>query len=307
MQRAVELSANREATYYVIGSGPPMLWFEGGPGLSPAASLPDAQLLAERYTIHLLDPHGSGGSTPPADPSGYSFDGYARFYEEVREALGLGPVTVLGHSFGGSVALCYAALHPEATAACIVVSGKVLGLEAEVGESRAERERGLRRHADAPWYPAARRLWDECPERVLATEDPAEVEAMLAAMAPLYVAHPDRPRMRSRLDQLARDRRVDLVAAKAWMSGDYLDIDVRPVLAEIRCPTLLIAGELDLRAGPSQARYIAERVAGAELHVIPDCGHCAQFEAPDAFRETVLDWAARRDERLVRGATGSGH
>jgi pimeloyl-ACP methyl ester carboxylesterase len=87
----VHLSDGRIATYEVIGSGgEPLLSFVGGPGLSARLMRPDAQLFAERFTCYLIDPHGSGGSTPPQDETAYDFAGHARFYEEVRRTLGLG-------------------------------------------------------------------------------------------------------------------------------------------------------------------------------------------------------------------------
>jgi pimeloyl-ACP methyl ester carboxylesterase len=112
-------------------------------------------------------------------------------------------------------------------------------------------------------------------------------------VAPLYAAHPDRPDVRARLDALARDLRIDLAAGKAWESGLYRTIDLRPVLPRVQCRTLVIVGELDMSCGPAQARQIAAGVPDAELRIIPDCGHFPQFEAPDAFREAILSWAGR--------------
>src|SRR3712207_7528273 len=117
----------RIATYKVVGSGEPLLSFVGGPGLSAKLMRPDAQLFAERFTCYLIDPHGSGGSTPPQDETAYDPVGHARFYDEVRRALNLGPVNVHGVSFGGTVALTYAALFPEVTARCIAVSAFAVG------------------------------------------------------------------------------------------------------------------------------------------------------------------------------------
>ena len=82
---------------------------EFGAGLLRA----DADLLADRFAVHLIDPHGSGGSTPPSDPALYDHIGRARFYDRVRRAIGLERVTVMGHSFGSLVALTYAALFPD--------------------------------------------------------------------------------------------------------------------------------------------------------------------------------------------------
>src|SRR5919205_158455 len=96
LRDSVELPGGRRASYEVVGEGEPLLYFQGGPGYGASLLRDDAALLEDRFAVHLIDPHGSGGSTPPSDPSAYDHIGHARFYEAVREALGLGPVTVMG-------------------------------------------------------------------------------------------------------------------------------------------------------------------------------------------------------------------
>lgn len=288
--RTVDLGHGRQATLEIIGDGPPMFWFEGGPGLPARMSRPDAQLFADTFSVYLIDPHGSGGSTRPTDSSHYDHIGHARFYEEVRRALGLHRVTIAGISFGGTVALTYTSLYPEATVRCIAVSAFAIGAEIDEGEAAAEMERMLSRHAGASWYEAARKVWDGWTEQVLAAEDPGQVEHMLRTVGPLYFAHPDRPDVRALIEWGNRELRTDLAADKAWEGGLYQDIDLRPMLAKITRPTLVVSGELDLIGGPAQASQIAASVPGAKLEIVPDCGHIPAWEAPEQFRAIVLDW-----------------
>ncbi|MGH8835162.1 MAG: alpha/beta fold hydrolase [Actinomycetes bacterium] len=109
MTQTVALPRGKTASYEVVGSGRPALMFAGGPGYSAAYMNGDAELLSDVLCSYLIDPHGSGSSTPPDDPADYSAEGHARFYEEVRRELGLPAVVVLGHSFGATTALTYAA------------------------------------------------------------------------------------------------------------------------------------------------------------------------------------------------------
>ncbi len=265
-----------------------MLYFQGGPGFSAALLRDEAQLLSDRFAVHLIDPPGSGGSTPPSDPSLYDHLGHARFYEDVRRALGVGPATIMGTSFGGEVALTYASLFADATTRCISVASRAVGAEAQGEDAAAEMETFLGRHAHQPWYPSARRTWDGWTERVLAAQDASEVDAMMAEVLPLYAAYPDRPGMRSMIEAWRHDAHADLAAIKAWESGLWQTIDVRPLLAKISRPTLVLAGELDLICGPAHGRVIAASVPGAQLVVIGDCGHFIAAEAPERFREAIL-------------------
>jgi proline iminopeptidase len=292
----VTLPDERTATYEVIGSGAePLLTFVGGPGLSAKLTRADAELFAEHFTCYLIDPHGSGGSTPPRDETAYDFAGHARFYEETRSALGLGSVSVHGVSFGGSVALTYAALFPEVTTRCVAVSAFAVGEdldEEEGGDAAAEMEAALARHASAAWYPEAREIWDDWTARALVATDPGEVKDMLARVFPLYTAYPDRPDVREAIDEARAMLEVDLRAVKVWEGGLYRRGDLRPLLGRIECPTLVVCGALDLIGGPAQSNQIAPRVRDCELLILPECGHMPALERPQPYRDAVLTWCS---------------
>jgi pimeloyl-ACP methyl ester carboxylesterase len=288
----VELAGGRRAAYEVVGEGEPLLYFQGGPGMGADLLRDDAELLADRFAVHLIDPHGSGGSTPPSDPSLYDHLGHARFYDEVRRALGIERATIMGISFGGIVGLTFAALFPAVAERCVAISTRVIGGDLDDNDGAAETERLLARHAEAPWYPAARRAWDEWTERVLATQDPAEADALMAEVLPLYTAHPDEPRVRAAIETWRRDARGDLAAAKAWEGGLWQTIDARPLLEQVRCPVLVLVGELDPICGPAQARRVALGLPDAQVVPIPECGHFVPIEAPERFRSEVAAFCA---------------
>jgi proline iminopeptidase len=292
LSRSVNLGDGRRAAYEVIGDGAPLLYFQGGPGFSAALLRRDAQLLADHFAVYLIDPAGSGGSTPPSDPSDYDHIGHARFYDEVRQALGLGPATIMGISFGGIVALTYASLFPQVTSRCIAAASRAVGKEVEGEDAVAEMQAFLGRHADRPWYPAARKTWDEWTERVLSATDAREVDAMMAEVLPLYTADPDRPGVQAMIEEWRQNVTSDLAALKAWESGLWQKIDLRPLLARINCPTLVLVGALDLICGPAQGRVVAEAVPGAQLVIVPDSGHFIGAEAPESFRQQVIEFAA---------------
>ena len=94
----VALSGGRQATYEIVGEGDPAIWFEGGPGFNAALGGGDCEVLADRFRCYLVDALGTGGTTPPRDKRQYGAKGVARFYNEVRRALRLADVTLLGHS-----------------------------------------------------------------------------------------------------------------------------------------------------------------------------------------------------------------
>ena len=295
MRDVVELPGGRRASYLVVGEGRPAMLFAGGPGFAADYMLPDAELFADLLRSYLVDPHGSGQSSPPSSPAGYTPEGHARFYETVRSALGLGEVTVLGHSFGAITGLVYCALFPGSVSRYVCVAGS--GLSAETSDAESERAReqweaALGRHRGAPWYPEARDVLDSWTERVLATDDPTEVDRMMGTVLPLYTAHPERPDVAEALSVMRTYLTTDLAAAKAWESGIYQSFDLRPLLSKIRCPTLVVAGEDDFICGPAQARLLVEAIPASRLVLIPDCGHLAMFEKEAEFVEAVTRFCA---------------
>ena len=155
MTQIVAMPGGRAASYEAIGSGSPALMFAGGPGFTASYMNGDAELLSDVLCSYPIDPHGSGSSTPPAGPAGYSPEGHARFYEQVRQALALPDVVVLGHSFGATTALTYAALFPESTAMCVAVAAFGNGpplLPRRAGQARGSGQAGRheRRHESEP-------------------------------------------------------------------------------------------------------------------------------------------------------------
>ena len=119
MTHIVALPGGRTASYEIIGTGRPTLMFAGGPGFSAAYMNGDATLLSDVLCSYLIDPHGSGSSTPPASPAGYSPEGHARFYEEVLGA---------GAARGGSAGPLFRGDHgPDLRRAVPAEHGKLRG------------------------------------------------------------------------------------------------------------------------------------------------------------------------------------
>ena len=284
--QTAQLDGGREATYEVVGSGEPAIWFEGGPGFNAAMGRADCQLLDDRFECYLIDSHGTGGSTPPNDPLDYRAEGTAHFYDEVRHALGLGPVTLLGHSWGGTVCLTYAALFPKAARRCIAIDAWSAAMVDKTPEAKAEFERGLTRHAGTPWIDAATRVWEEADEP--GWVDRPDPEGRFFSAWALYFAYPERAQAQAHIARLARDARF----GHGPMKVDVYDgnDELLELLPSIGVPTLVVCGELDCVCGPAHARAIASRIPGAKLAIVPDCGHIPQYEQPELFRAIVCDW-----------------
>jgi proline iminopeptidase len=287
----IGLEDGRVAEFDLVGEGAPLLWFEGGPGLNASLGRTDVEALpAGRFAGYLIEPPGSGRSTPPPDPQGYGFRQQARFYEDVRQALGLGPVTVFGHSWGGSVALAFAALFPEATTGCIAMDAFAGPAADDSDVGMSEFQANTSRFAARPWFTAAMRAF-QTPAAQL-PDDPVQAGACWAPMWPLYFADPDRADVQVHISRLREEVRVNVRAHRAADDWAFAEVDLEPLLPRIACPTLLLAGRYDFVCGPSHARFIGDRLPGASLVVIEDAGHIPSWESPGRFRDAVQSWLA---------------
>ncbi|HVA18031.1 MAG TPA: alpha/beta fold hydrolase, partial [Candidatus Dormibacteraeota bacterium] len=94
--------------YMMVGRGAPLLILHGGPGASHDYFLPYLLPLARHNELVFIDERGSGRSSKLSDPSGYTVENMVEDAEDVRQALHLGKITLLGHSAGGVLAQAYA-------------------------------------------------------------------------------------------------------------------------------------------------------------------------------------------------------
>ncbi len=69
--------------------------------------------------------------------------------------------------------------------------------------------------------------------------------------------------------------------------------DSRPMLKDIRCPTLVLVGDADQLTPPQRAQEIAAAVPGAELVIVPECGHLSTLERPELVTRALRSWLGR--------------
>ncbi len=73
-----------------------------------------------------------------------------------------------------------------------------------------------------------------------------------------------------------------------WCRNEALTWDMRPILAQIRCPTLVVQGEQDEHATTQHAMDIAKTIPGAELWLLPEAGHMLPQVNADLFNPRLL-------------------
>jgi 2-succinyl-6-hydroxy-2,4-cyclohexadiene-1-carboxylate synthase len=178
-----------------------------------------------------------------------------------------GPSSWLGYSMGGRACL-HLALHRRDAVRALVLLGATAGIEDPA-------ERAARVTADEV---LARQLEDEGLEPFL--------DRWLAL--PLFAGLS--PEAQHRDARLENDPRA--LAASLRLAGTGAQEPLWDRLGEVVAPVLLVAGEHDERFAATAARMAARVGGDAEVRLVPDAGHAAHLERPQAFLDVVRPWLA---------------
>ena len=245
-----------DIAYRRAGEGPPLVLVHGA-AEDGRAWQPQLAALADELTVVAWDEPGAGRSSDvPAD---FVLADYADCLAALIEQLALGPAHVGGLSWGGTVVQELYRRHPQLVAT-LIFADTYAGWKGSLTEEELRaRIAFVQEELAAP--PEA---FDPTLPGLFAAGPPAEAVALLERMA-------------------ADVRPASMRTALALMA----DADQRDVLPTIAVPTLLIWGELDARSPLDVARQFERAIPGAELVVIPGCGHVSNLECPDRFNAAV--------------------
>jgi pimeloyl-ACP methyl ester carboxylesterase len=214
----------------------------------------------------------------------------ARLYSEQVAALwSLGPVTVADHTRDDSMAAIarriLSTAPPRFALAGLSMGGYIALTIVRFAPERVVRLALLDTSArpDVPQQ-TERRLSQ------IALAESGKLGEVSQALWPLFV-HRDRQQDQS-LKQAVFGM-AEQTGAEAFVRQQKAIMgrpDARPLLATIKCPTLVLVGDGDVLTPPALAEEIAAGIPGAQLAVIPDCGHLSTMERPEAVNRALAAW-----------------
>lgn len=207
------------------------------------------------FAVVTYDLRGTGKGGRPPGP--YSLDDFVGDLRNVVEELDR--PALVGHSFGGSIALAYAARYPDEVAAVVSAGGPVVLPE--------QGQQAMRDRADL-----------------------VEREGM-AAVAETVATNGTAPSFRER-DPAGYDGLVAMLAANdpqtyAATCRVLAELDLRPELERVSVPVLLIAGDRDGVVPPPAGDAIEAALRNATRVTVEDCGHNLPLERPDVLVDEV--------------------
>lgn len=250
----------------------PLIIIHGGPGGTHNSLLPCLQLSQERPVI-FYDQLGSGYADRPKDTQLWQLARFADEIEAIRTELGLASCHLLAGSWGGSVALQYAARHPKGLKA-MVLSGPLVQTERWMADNNAHR-------AALPAEVQATLLQYE------AKQDYAHPEYE-AAVRIFYERHLCRKLPWPEFMTSGGGGANQALYQAMWGPTEFLctgtlrDLDLRPLLPTIDTPTLWVAGEYD-EGTPAACADFAAMMPHASSFMVPNASHKPFIESPAVF------------------------
>ncbi|MBC8163533.1 MAG: alpha/beta fold hydrolase [Roseiflexaceae bacterium] len=245
---------------------PAMFALHGGPGGDHSGYKPALSPLAENVQIVYVDHRGQGRSARGPQET-YTLDNNVEDLEALRQHLGLGRVVVLGISYGGMVALAYAARYPQHVShliACVTVPDHTFLEQAQ----RILAERGSpeqQRVAEALW--AGNFQSDQ------------QLREYFDVMGPLYSRTFDAAKNAEK-----RERAIlSYQAINQGFGGFLRSFDLNAELPNISARTLVIGATHDWICPPEYSQRIAQAIPRAELRMFENSGHSILADDHAAF------------------------
>ncbi len=264
--------------YRIVGSGneTPLLLLHGGPG-GASYYLNPLERVAEDRPVILYDQLGAGRSDRPTDSTLWRVDRFVNELAQVREALNLDEVHILGHSWGTMLAMDYMLTEPEGIQSLILASPSL----------------SVRR-----WSEDAKRLLAELPDTVqgiierhedAGTTDAPEYQEAVMEYYKRYFSRSDpwSPDLETTFENINWE-----IYGLMWGPSEFTATGTLSAyerehdLPELDLPVLFTAGRYD-EATPETVEHFQSLVPNSKIAIFENSAHMTMLDEPEAYVDTV--------------------
>jgi len=278
---------NGTSLYYEsLGQGAPLFVLHGGPGNSHRYFLPSLAPLAANYHLFFYDQRGTGLSDGHLALEAISIDQFVEDLEALRVAFGLEKISLMGHSWGGMIALAYALKYQAHLDHLILVDSTPVNktFSIEFGQTIQQRVQSLSADAQQELNTTcARSLTKLSPNEL---DECNHLDAQLKFFDPAKAATVDWPMEENTL------KNSETVRALIINSFNRVQHDMDTQLPTVRVPTLIVHGDFD--AIPlASSEYLHQQIAGSQLVLISQSGHFPFIEQPEQFIAALRSFLQR--------------
>jgi proline iminopeptidase len=263
-------------SYGATSSATPVIVANGGPGLSHIYMLQNDvwTRLSRHRQIVFYDQRGTGKSKQVKPDASWGMDAQVADMEAVRAKFGFQKFDLVGDSYGGLLAMAYAAAHPEHIEKLILSDS-----------------------AAPAWKDIVRVLPDVFPdvlEQITAREQNSAGGPVAADQRirdhflMLFYSEANRDAYLAGVKDLESVPQVSAAVQKATRT-----LDLTPELPKFKFPTMVITGRYDMNVTPVTAWNIYKAIPGAKFVVFEKSGHLPSYEEPDKYVQVVEEFLSQ--------------
>ena len=246
----------------IMGLGEPIIFLHGGPGLSHDYLVQPFEQLSTKYELIFFDQRGSGASSALGLDQTLCIDDFVTDIETLRQSLKLSDVTLIGHSWGGLLAVLYAKKYGNHLR-------KMILIDPAPGNSSLD---------NAGRSTMKARLSGEDIEEInsIMENNPFETQDMGAINR--FIQINEKPRFfdQSYLSRNQPTFTFEMIGKLQTVSGllneELDDYDIYPIIRGVDIKTLIIHGDYDPIPIESSKKYL-EQLPNSSLRLIDECGH----------------------------------
>jgi proline iminopeptidase len=265
--------------YEVLGAPSaeiPLIAVNGGPGLSHAYMMQNDlwQRVAAHRLVVLYDQRGTGASKHVRPNAPQSMDAQVADLEAIRNALSLDRIAVLGDSYGGMIAMAYAAAHPEHVSRLILSDSPAPSWKTMV-------------HLLPQVFPDREEQGEAEGKKLAADPEAAAQAGLVNHMRMMFYSTEMRDTYVAHMGDLGFVPAVGQAVQKATEN-----LDLTPKLAGFHFPTLVMTGRYDMNVAPLTAWRMAHAIPGAQIVFFERSGHLPAFEEPEKYLEVLETFLA---------------
>lgn len=249
------------------GAALPVIAINGGPGLTHSYMVQNDlwERVAKSRLVVFYDQRGTGASKRLQAGATQSMDAQVADLEAVRSKLGLDKVALVGDSYGGLVAMAYAAAHPEHVAKLVLSDSPGPTWKSIV-------------HLLPEVFPDVQEQNAKEEQQMGASTDAAARAGLRNHFRMIFYSPEKRDAYMSKMGDLGFEPAVSEAVAKATA-----DLDLTSKLAGFHFPTLVITGRYDMNVAPLTAWRLAHDIPGGKVVFFEKSGHLPSYEEPEKY------------------------
>lgn len=274
-----------------------LLYLHGGPGASCLDFVNQAKALSKKMKVILLDQLGVLRSEAIAENEDYSMEYQIEMLEEMRKLFGIEKWSILGHSYGGMLAVLYASLYPDSIHK-VILECPSLWFE--------DSARSVAEYLSGYIHGLNSKQASELCEKMKSTDYQDKREVVYDLIALLHYVTDMKLRnylQGASFEEYQMSMDTGGITNEMWAKGDrhlmkllsegdggrvVMTDNFLPIIQRITLPLLLIRGKYDPACTKYQTEYILNNVQNAVQAVFENSGHFPRIEEADKYTETIF-------------------